>query len=176
MDQASFSLDAHASKHRYCPYCHQSGTLVSHGYFYKRSSDQPSKPVGKRILCSSRCSRSGCGRTHSWYLADIVPKKRYPLSVFIAFIQALRQGKPVENAYLIAMNNAAKEPRQAWRWLQSLHSCLARWRSILSFNNEQMNVTQRSKTLKILLPTLDALANKIRGLPCVQVLFRCSFC
>lgn len=173
MDQASFSLDSLPDNT--CPHCEKSGQLVSHGYVYKQVANGQQEIVGKRILCSPHHDKSGCGRTHQWYLADVVPGRQYRLSVFIAFISALLDGDTVDQAYLAARAYPAQESRHAWRWLQSFLKQLSRWRSHLSSITETLKVTQRSCALKVVLPTLQAL-QKLGNLNSFQSRFQHSFC
>ena len=176
MDHASFSLDSQPLSDSTCPHCGKTNQSVSHGYVYKWTSDHHREVVGKRILCSRRYGRSGCGRTRQWYLADVVPQCQYRLSVFIAFIHALLAGDAVETAYTKTIVPSPNEPRQAWRWLQRFMKQLPRWRSCLSLTDETFEVKQRSSPLKKLLPTLKALSNKFDGLDNIQYQWQQCFC
>ena len=173
MDQASFSLDSLSDNT--CPHCGKSGQLVSHGYAYKRVSNGQREIAGKRILCSPHHGKRGCGRTHQWYLADVVPGQQYRLTVFIGFINALLGGNTVDQAYLAARAYPAQESRHAWRWLQRFLKQLSRWRARLSLITETLNFTQRSSTLSLVLPTLQAL-KKQGDLNHFQVRFQHRFC
>lgn len=132
---------------------------MSHGYVYQPSSIDCREVVGKRILCSNRHGRTGCGRTRQLYLAEVIPRRQYRLSIVIAFIQALLAGTGVEKAYLNAINSPSGNPRHAWRWLKDFYQQLAQWRTLVSQVVETFIPTQRSKRLKVLLPTLERLFN-----------------
>lgn len=175
MDQASFSLDSLPSTDSACPHCGKSGHSISHGYLYKHVSIERREVVGKRILCSRHNGRNGCGRTRQWYLADVVPRRQYRLSVFIAFVHALLGGDAVEPAYLKATGSSA-QPRHAWRWLQSFLKQLPRWRIGLSLAKETLTVTLRSSLLNILLPTLQSLSTSLGCLSRFQSHFQCALC
>lgn len=99
-----------------CPHCHQCGQWISHGFILKQNGDI----AGKRVICSHRYGKSGCGRTQPMYLDDVVPQRRYRLSVLLAFVLALIKGATVEQAYYQAIGHHHSSPRQAWRWLNSL--------------------------------------------------------
>ncbi len=176
MDHASFSLDSLPPSDSRCPYCGKDDQSVSHGYVYKHTSHGPREIVGKRILCSRHNGRSGCGRTRQWYLADVIPRRRYRLSVFIGFIQALFDGDSVELAYLKAMAFPPKEPRQAWRWLQRFRQQLPQWRSHLSLTDEVSRQQHASSLLTIVLPTLRALCHQLGHLMCFQNQYQQAFC
>ena len=175
MDQASFSLDSLPPSDSACPYCGKIHQSVSHGYVYKQIAIGQREVVGKRILCSRRDGRSGCGRTRQWYLADVVPGRQYRLPVFIAFVHALLGGDAIEPAYLNSTGSSA-QPRHAWRWLQSFIKQLPRWRLGLSPMLESLTTKPRSSTLNILLPTLQSLSRGLGGLSRFQNHFQFAFC
>lgn len=55
-----------------CPRCKVVGTLIRHGllYGFDDSSRRRPTPRARRIFCSNRQRRRGCGRTFSVWLAD----------------------------------------------------------------------------------------------------------
>jgi hypothetical protein len=55
-----------------CPHCKVVGTLIRHGYLrgYDESSPQRKTVRARRIFCSNRNARRGCGRTVSVWCAD----------------------------------------------------------------------------------------------------------
>lgn len=126
---------------------------------YKDVCADGAQVAGKRIICSNRYGKRGCGRTRQLYLADVIPKRQYRLSVVIAFMKALLRGMLMEQAYLNAINACAKEARHAWRWIKDFLKQLSVWRTILSKPAEIFVPLGRSETLKRLLPTLERLLN-----------------
>jgi hypothetical protein len=62
-----------AAKLAACPHCRRTGTLVGHGLltgYAERGSDREVR--GRRLLCSARVRRKGCGRTLSVLLATVI--------------------------------------------------------------------------------------------------------
>jgi hypothetical protein len=57
-----------------CPHCKVVGMLIRHGslYGFDESSPQRKTLRARRIFCSNRHRRAGCGRTFSVWLADKV--------------------------------------------------------------------------------------------------------
>ncbi len=55
-----------------CPHCKVVGTLIRHGFLrgYDESSSRQKTLRARRIFCSNRDARRGCGRTFSVWLAD----------------------------------------------------------------------------------------------------------
>lgn len=56
-----------------CPHCHRAGTVVGHGLllgYAEYGSDREIR--GRRLLCSGRWRRPGCGRTFAVLLATVL--------------------------------------------------------------------------------------------------------
>jgi hypothetical protein len=55
-----------------CPHCQVVGTLIQHGFLYGFDESSPQRKTrrARRIFCSNRTERPGCGRTFSVWLAD----------------------------------------------------------------------------------------------------------
>jgi len=58
----TLSLDFHQDELT-CQHCAKNDQFVSHGFVYKQRSIEIKEPVAKRIFCSNRHQRSGCGRS-----------------------------------------------------------------------------------------------------------------
>lgn len=142
-----------------CQYCLRNDQWVSHGYVYKRCTSQGIILAGKRIICSSRYQRRGCGRTRQLYLEHCIPGRRYTVNTAIMFIRLLLNGVWLEDAYREALQDHIRDSRHAWRWLNGLYAQIGRFRSALSLslNHEYHHVKSHHRRLRILLPTLSAL-------------------
>lgn len=165
LDQFTASLDSLSSDNT-CSHCGKNDQWLSHGYVYKNSLTDSDPVAGKRILCSNRYGRSGCGRTRQLYLANIIPRRQYRLSTVIVFIQTLLSGMVVEDAYRKAIASTTKESRNAWRWINDFFKSLSGWRTLssLSLKHEQeepITSHHRSHKLTILLPTLNLLPTQL---------------
>ncbi|HKB36158.1 MAG TPA: hypothetical protein VKD72_06870 [Gemmataceae bacterium] len=55
-----------------CPHCKVIGTLIRHGFLYGFDDSRPPRRTlrARRVFCSDRNARPGCGRTFSVWLAD----------------------------------------------------------------------------------------------------------
>jgi hypothetical protein len=55
-----------------CPHCRVVGALIRHGFLYGFDDCNPHRKTlrARRILCSNRHARPGCGRTFSVWAAD----------------------------------------------------------------------------------------------------------
>ena len=106
-------------QNKVCCHCQTKGQLVSHGRVYKKSSaGQPTRWVGKRVYCSPRYGRSGCGRTMQLYLATALVYLHVARTAVVDFVNALYRGLRIELAYRLA--TGARDTRSAFRWLDKL--------------------------------------------------------
>lgn len=136
-----------------CPCCSRSEYLVSHGFTHKVRHDIP-HPTGKRIFCSNRYGRSGCGSTFSLTLSDNIPGHQYRAVHITVFLTCLTGGTPIAKAYKIATNS--DEPRHAYRWLDKLKRKLPDFRLLVKRTNvpKSQQSLRKSKIVNILLPTI----------------------
>lgn len=88
----TLSLDYHQNEVA-CLHCLKHDQFVSHGIIYKQRSMAVAEKVGKRLFCSNRSGRMGCGRTFQLYVASEVPSFRYGAAQLFVFISALA-GQP----------------------------------------------------------------------------------
>lgn len=114
--------------------------------------------VGKRVFCTDRAGRRGCGATVRLYLAEVPPQLHVKACVLQGFVLALLAGAGVAAAYLRA--TAAQSSRQGWRWVRRFCTTLAQWRTDLPRVDASPRFATRSPRLQVLLPTLSALASR----------------
>ena len=163
--QFTMELDYNTLK---CRHCLSSNQFVSHGFVYKKQNNGEKKAIGKRLFCSNRHGKLGCGRTTQLYLATQIPTFQYPCEHIFIFLSALLSMSSIQKAYKIATNT--DDPRNAYRWLHKLWDKLIDYRSLLQFHTEctALKFKSRTRRLQILLPTIQELFFKIKESPCTQ--------
>jgi hypothetical protein len=72
-----------------CPHCKVVGALIRHGclYGFDESSPQRKTRRARRIFCSNRNARPGCGRTFSVWLADKIRRLSLTTAALWLFLQ-----------------------------------------------------------------------------------------
>ncbi len=152
----TLSLDFH-QKELECAHCFKSDQFVSHGIIYKQLSSALAEKVGKRIFCSNRYGRTGCGRTFQLYIANEIPHFRYGSAHLFVFITSLLANIHIAEAYHQAIGQT--ETRNAWRWLSKLVKNLSEYRSYLraKTTNHFHQPHSSSQYLKHLSPTFSQL-------------------
>ncbi len=152
----SLSLDCQAEPMP-CQHCSKPDQWVSHGYVYKNQHLGRTQTVGKRIFCSNRSGRSGCGRTIRLYLTSEIAGLHYSAIHLAAFVLALLAGTTIQQAYQRATHTA--DPRNAYRWLGKLQRKMIQYRGYLNRQpaHPVVGFNARSRQRRILFSTLQAL-------------------
>lgn len=112
-----------------CAHCSKPDQFVSHGIIYKQRSSTLAEKVGKRIFCSNRYGRRGCGRTFQLYVSNEVPTFRYGAAHLFVFIASVLAQYSVKKAYFAATGKNSF--RNAWRWINRLVKQMSTFRSFL---------------------------------------------
>lgn len=149
----TLSLEYHQEKLE-CVHCSKHDQFVSHGIVYKQRSSTIREKVGKRIFCSNRYGRRGCGRTFQLYLSDEIPTFRYSAAHLFVFIASLLAHNSVKKSYFAATGQTSF--RHAWRWLNQITKQMGTFRS---FIKSRPKITLHSfqdkvRRFQVLLPAL----------------------
>jgi len=149
-----------------CPKCKRAPPLVSHGFVYKYLSSKDKIEVGKRLWCSYRYGRRGCGATVRLYVAEIIPRHRYTATELTVFLVTLMSSLSISTAYLAATDSDAH--RNAYRWINKLKQRLSIYRAFLNYRTEYSTQALASipAPLRTLVPTLIALKEKLGDALC----------
>lgn len=111
-----------------CPHCQQTQQLVSHGFIRKKRNAGDPQAVGKRVFCSNRHRRTGCGHTMQLYLDSTLRYLHHTGSAVVAFVLLLLAGIPIVMAYTQA--TGVDSARPAYRWLHRLDAQINTYRSL----------------------------------------------
>src|SRR5271154_998221 len=77
-----------------CPHCQVVGALIRHGFLrgFDESSPQRKTVRARRIFCSNRQARRGCGRTFSVWAADKIRRLSLTTGALWRFLQGAVAG------------------------------------------------------------------------------------
>jgi hypothetical protein len=91
---AEWSAIAERLKQTPCPHCRVVGTLIRHGCLCGFDDSSPPRQTvrARRIFCSNRQARRGCGRTFSVWLADKIRRLSLTTSSLWRFLQRAATG------------------------------------------------------------------------------------
>ena len=78
-----------------CPHCKVVGTLIRHGFLrgFDDRSPQQKTVRARRIFCSNRQARRGCGRTFSVWIADKIRRCGLTTGALWRFLQCAAAGR-----------------------------------------------------------------------------------
>lgn len=110
-----------------CPHCRVTGTLIGHGFlrgYAERSSERVLR--GRRLYCSNRGRRRGCGRTFSVKLSTVLCGFVVRTATLWGFAKAVLAGLTRRAAWLGEACGALSLPSgyRLWRRLCSAQSGL----------------------------------------------------
>ena len=98
-----------------CPHCHVVGALIRHGSLFAFDDSSPQRKTlrARRVFCSNRNRRPGCGRTTSVWLADKIRRISVTTHSLWRFLQRAAAGSI---AAAIRATNSQRSER-AWQRL-----------------------------------------------------------
>lgn len=84
-----------------CPHCKQIGFLIFHGYLYgfKEDSFFDTFIRARRIFCSNRFNRLGCGKTVSIFVSPVIKGFTISTSTLWRFLCNIFNGMNIFNAF-----------------------------------------------------------------------------
>jgi hypothetical protein len=163
IEQQTMELD-----HAPCRHCKQTQQLVSHGFIRKKRVGAEPEAVGKRVFCSNRHHRTGCGRTMQLYVDTTVRYLHHASCCVLTFMSSLTEGMSIQNAYRHATGTTT--PRHAYRWLNRLGEQLSTYRSLSHQPPLQDTVAiatvKRPSRLRSLMSTFTALRQQFKPSLC----------
>jgi hypothetical protein len=88
-------------KHIRCPHCKLMGFLILHGFLrgYEEKDTKQRVMRGRRVFCSSRKRRKGCGKTFSVLLIDVIKRFSIKANSLWTFLKAISEGKSKKKAF-----------------------------------------------------------------------------
>jgi len=97
-----------------CPLCKVIGTLIRHGFLYGFDDSRPPRRTrrARRVFCSNRHARPGCGRTFSVWLADKVRRLSLSSGSLGRFLQRAAAG--IASAVRAAVRAAEGLSERTW--------------------------------------------------------------
>jgi len=110
-----------------CPHCRQTGALIGHGFlrgYAERGSERVVR--GRRVFCSNRALRGGCGRTFSVKLSTMLAGFMVRTLILWSFVKSVLAGLTRRAAWLGAASGALSlsSGYRLWQRLRGAQSAL----------------------------------------------------
>jgi hypothetical protein len=102
-----------------CPHCRTVGTLIRHGVLTGFDDSSARKTVrARRIFCSNRHRRGGCGRTVSVWFADKIRRLSLATRTVWTFLQRAVAGSIAAAIRAIKSSRSDRTLRRVWARFQ----------------------------------------------------------
>ena len=119
-------------KHTPCPHCHTVGALMRHGSLYGFDDTSPQRKTlrARRLFCSNRQARHGCGRTVSVWLADKIRRLSLTAATLWRFLQRAAAGSIAAAIRLTTCHLSIRTCQRLWKRFDLRQSTIrsALWR------------------------------------------------
>jgi hypothetical protein len=114
LSEGACAADAIPSlKLRPCPHCRRSGNLNGHGFLRGYGEGSFGGAVrARRIYCSNRGRRIGCGKTHSYFQAQVIPRLSLAATTLWNFLFLVLSGFSQKSAHQASL--APGTPQRIW--------------------------------------------------------------
>ena len=108
-----------------CPHCRRVGTLIRHGTLTGFDDSNPRRTVrARRIFCSNRHRRGGCGRTISVWLVDKIRRLSLTTRTVWAFLKRAVAGTIAAAIRDIKSSRSDRTFRRVWSRFQRNQSAI----------------------------------------------------
>lgn len=100
-----------------CPHCHAVGMLIRHGVLTGFDDGTPQRRAvrARRVFCSNRHRRRGCGRTFSVRLADTIRRLSLSARTLWSFLQRAVAGTLADATRAADCPRSDRTFRRLWR-------------------------------------------------------------
>lgn len=97
--QTGLTTVGHTIKLTQCIHCGMTGMLILHGYLYGLDEYRSRSIKGRRVYCSNRNNRKGCGRTILYRIIDYLQRTLISTDMAWQFLEHILMGSSIENSY-----------------------------------------------------------------------------
>jgi hypothetical protein len=100
-----------------CPHCKVVGTLNRHGFLRGRDDSNLRKDTvrARRVFCSNRLRRSGCGRTISVWIADKIRRLQLTSRLLLQFLERAIAGTLADAIRKTPCHLCGRTLQRIWR-------------------------------------------------------------
>jgi hypothetical protein len=112
-----WSAMAERLKQMPCPHCKVVGTLIRHGYLYGYDASHPQRKAvrARRVFCSNRQARRGCGRTFNVWCADRIRGLSLTTTCLWRFLQRAVAGSLDAAGHATGCQRSDRTWQRLWR-------------------------------------------------------------
>ncbi len=177
IDRTELETIVQSIKLKQCRHCGIIGMLILHDYIYGFDEYRNYRLVkGRRIFCSNRNNRKGCGRTISYFIINFINETLISSSIAWQFLLFILSGMSIEKAYNALNPECVLSISTFYRFWKRFKLTMHKIRTFISDNfklSETLESTPSCETISHLSnhladPDLNPIAN-------YQKLFQTAF-
>jgi hypothetical protein len=106
-----------------CPHCQVVGALIRHGFLRGFDETSPQRTVrARRIFCSNRNTRPGCGRTFSIWRADKIRQLSLTTAALWLFLQRAVAGTILAAGLAVHCRLSNRTWQRIWQRFEHAHT------------------------------------------------------
>ena len=115
--EAEWTAIAQRLKLMPCPHCQVVGALIRHGFLHGFDDSSPQRKTlrARRIFCSNRQARPGCGRTFSVWAADKIRRSSLTTHALWRFLQRAVAGRIAAAIRAAACHLSDRTMQRIWK-------------------------------------------------------------
>ncbi len=154
-----------------CPHCNFSSFLILHGFLYGFCEHSGlTRKRGRRVFCSNRNKKTGCGKTFSILKSDIIKKYIISAITIWKFLSKIKDGKSLADAF--RQSGSRLEESSAYRIFNKFKFNQSRIRTELT---KAKDPPQISHSKNPVIQTIHHLASVFKKKPCPVAQFQYDF-
>ncbi len=152
----------HTLKLKQCYHCGITGMLILHGFIYGYDEYRTCHMIkGRRVFCSNRNKRKGCGHTFSYLVIDFIQRTLISTGIAWKFLKDILRGKSIEKAYnsleqrcVLSLSTFFRFWKKFKLQVYAIRTCIANNYPLLKFT-ERTPYHETIRHLSILFPEDD---------------------
>jgi hypothetical protein len=159
-------------KQQACPHCRKTGTLNLHGHLrgYSEQGGDTLALRGRRLFCSNRHRRPGCGRTVGLWLSGVLRNCILSLHTLWLFLTGILAGRSRADAF--RRTGSGMHPMTAYRVFRRMERSQSRLRARL---NRQVRSPEASGASSPLAATIAHLRDAFPHVRCPPAEYQLRF-
>ncbi len=116
-DDREWTAIAQRLKHMPCPHCKVVGALIRHGCFSGSDERNPRRKIlrARRVFCSNRQARPGCGRTFSVWLANNLRRLSVSADTLWQFLQVAVTASVLAASQAVGCQRSVRTWQRIWQ-------------------------------------------------------------
>ena len=143
INKSDLCVIGHKLKLKQCHHCGMTGMLILHGYLYGYDEYRTQlRTKGRRVFCSNRNRRNGCGRTILYRIIDFMEGTLISTAAAWKFLFLILSGISIEKAYNSLDPECVLSLRTFFRFWKKFKLQTHRIRTFIADNYQLLKISE----------------------------------